>query len=335
MYPWLQKGACYSKAGFKKLSQTKVSDIKRILVIRHAALGDMIQTRPFLYELRRLFPHSEIVLSVASHYQYAAPVDLVDSVHVMYGQDLRNKSVIEKYKNIKEVGSFDLLIDLASTARSELLTFFTKAKLKLGFPYKQKKWLYDLNLFRSDLHHEAELLLEFLYLFGHVPEYPLNFRLPTNDISKAEKRFIYFMGSSQPEKNYPVVEFLKVIEKLSIEFPNHEHLIVQGIKADEKYESEYKSVSHLNNIKLQKNMSLEDLINFVAKTQILISNDTGVRHIGIGTHTPTVGLFSISVPYRYWPRYENIHDCVFSNVSLHPSVDQVVDAVKKMHRRLI
>ena len=58
---WFNKGAWASKKAEEKLSTLEPEQVKRIAVIRHAALGDMVLTRPFLNELRRCFPNARII----------------------------------------------------------------------------------------------------------------------------------------------------------------------------------------------------------------------------------------------------------------------------------
>ncbi|WP_337237126.1 hypothetical protein, partial [Salmonella enterica] len=74
----------------------------------------------------------------------------------------------------------DIIFDVAGTNRSYWMTLLTKAKLKVGFPYKPFLCgtLYNLAVFRSDFQPEVECMLDMLKILGHNPSYPLDFAYP-------------------------------------------------------------------------------------------------------------------------------------------------------------
>src|SRR5690554_8105545 len=118
MKAWTDKCAYLKRNGRRWLENTALEDAQRILVIRQCAFGDYMAARPFLVELRRLFPEAHIVLATSSTYRYAAPEDLVDEVFV---QETRG-SVVEQWRSLRALEPVDLLFDLADTSRSRLLT---------------------------------------------------------------------------------------------------------------------------------------------------------------------------------------------------------------------
>ncbi len=132
MKAWTDKCAYLKRNGRRWLENTALEDVQRILVIRQCAFGDYMAARPFLVELRRLFPNAHLTLATVTSYRYAVPEDLVDEVFV---QDTRG-SLAEQWRSLHELPPYDMLFDLADTARSRLLTFFTTASIKLGFPYR-------------------------------------------------------------------------------------------------------------------------------------------------------------------------------------------------------
>ncbi|MGL5336380.1 MAG: glycosyltransferase family 9 protein, partial [Enterovibrio sp.] len=46
------------------------------------------------------------------------------------------------------------------------------------------------------------------------------------------------------------------------------------------------------------------------------------------THTPTVGIFFATVPFRYTPRYELIHHIVMNANASIPSVAQILTSIE-------
>jgi len=328
MKAWVEKGAHLGKAARRKTRDLTEEKIHSILVIRHAALGDMIQTRPFLVELKKLFPQSSITLSLISNYQYAAPLDLVDHVHVIEGSDKREISILKRFQNFKSLPAYDLLFDLACTSRSKMLTFFTAAKLKLSFPYKKNLFLYDVCLHRSDFRFEAENLLEFLFYFGHQPSYPIDYQMPQNNNYKNSKDIYCFFGASNPNRCYPIEEWFMLLKKLSQQFADHTFYILNGTQESENYEKKIHALE-IHNIKPLPSQSLSELSKKLLKAKLFISNDTGLRHLAIAHRTPTVGFFTNTCPGRNLPTYEDTHLLILEKNSekKFPIVEIVIDKI--------
>ncbi|MBP6282207.1 MAG: glycosyltransferase family 9 protein [Leptotrichiaceae bacterium] len=320
---WCEKGAKISQKTREKLKKFNPLDIKKIAIIRHAALGDMIITRAFLIELKNCFPNAEITLSLVDKYLYGKPSDLYNREHIFY----RKKGFFQKVKNIKELGKQDIIFDFASTSASRLLTFFTGAFLKIGFPYRgfDQNFLYDISILRSDFHFEGDIMLDTLKIFGHKPKYPLDYELP--QCSSFEKRIVYFFGASTETKQYPREMYYELINRLSDSYKDYKHVLLEGKSINEKFEDIPKDLLDKTNVSIQNTLDLSELIEYLSKSRLCVSPDTGVRNVAIATHTPTVGIFYSTVPYRYWPRYENGHDAAFVRNGEIPSVKVVEEVI--------
>lgn len=332
-YKWFEKGAyankkarLFLKADFNPLK------IKKIAVIRHAAFGDQVITRPFLTAARLFFPNAHITLCAVSNYQYAMPSDLVDSVHVMHGTDRRKEiNFKEKINNIKELPEQDIIFDLAATNRSYWITALTKAKLKIGFPYRifPNKFIYDITVPRSDFVAEVDTLLHQLKLLGCNPSYPLDFAYPNNTQHRnQEKPFIvYFNGASQESKMYPLTELKMLLEKAIQALPNFQHVFLEGLGKNEKG-LQLRDLEVHGNFSIQSCLELDKLTQFMAEATLVVCTDTGIRNLAIATHTPTVGVFYSTVPFRYTPTYEYHHIVMNADAKL-PTADQVLEGIQK------
>ena len=321
---WFERGAYTSKKGREVAARLDPAQVRKIAVIRHAALGDMVITRAFLQEARRFFPNAEITLSLVSNYTYSAPEDLVDRIHVIHGSDQRGTPIKERIARMKELGEQDILFDLAATNRSYYLCVLTKAKLKIGFPYKQiqNRLFYDIGILRSDFQFEGEVMLDFLNILGHQPYYPLDFAYPKFDVDKCQKRVVYFFGASVQNKCYPEEKMIDVIDRLAADKPDYQHVILEGVKPDEKADAILAKLSHHTNVSVQATLPLDEVTQWLADSRLVVCNDTGVRNLAISTHTPTLGIFFATVPYRYWPRYEP-HYAAFCADGSVPPVEKV------------
>ena len=335
MHVFSQRGAWISKTGQKTLAQLNKDSVKKIAVIRHAALGDMLLTRPFLIEIRRCFPNSEITLSVVSHYQNGIPHDLIDHVHVIYGNDQRAVPKIKQISKMRELGEQDIIFDVAATPRSKALCFFSKARIKIGFPYKvSQRWLYDAVIFRTAFKFEAEVMLDMLHLLGHVTEYPPRFNMPGNVVQRARPYILYFTGSSKPEKCWPMERFTQLVGEIASLYKDIDHIFIEGRAKWESIDPILKCLEQFENVEGLKGLDLEQLIAHVKGSLLLVSNDTGIRHIAIASEIPTLGIFFDDYPFRYWPHY-GIHEIAFDPESSIPSVANLNETMQRMLGRIL
>ena len=328
---WLERGAWVSNKARKLFAALNPAEVKRVGVIRHAALGDMVLARPFLIEARRFFPNAILTLSTVSHYTYGTPDDLVDRVHTMYGNDRREVKLAQQIRQARELGEQDILFDLANTSRSLWLGLVNKARIKIGFPYRpwQQRFYFDAAVWRSDFLFEAVNMLDMLHLLGANTQFPPQFALPGEPQTRQRPCLVYFTSASTPNKCWPQENFVKLIDQCATAFPKHDHILLEG-------KAEWESVSPLmpqlqqhKNVQVQKAMPLDQTIAFLKSAACVISNDNGIRNLAISTETATVGIFFSTIPYRYWPRYGR-HTAVFNQDGSIPSVSAVYQAIENV-----
>ena len=319
----------------KKIENLSFSDVKSIAILRHAALGDMLLTRCFIIEARKLFPNAKITLSVVSNYTRGVPEDLVDRIHIIHGTDQRGTPIGERIKKIRELGHQDLIFDLAAGNRSFFTCLFTSAILKIGFPYRRiRAWMfYDITTTRSDLNFEVNDMLNMLHIFGAKTEYPHVYNMPGKAIKRDRPFIVYFIGASGPEKCWPRENFSELITLMATDYPERDHLVLGGLKDWERADTVLGSLGEFNNVSPIETDTIEKTVSLMKGADLLVSNDTGIRHVAITCNTPTIGIFP-GKPYRYWPRYD-IHDAIFPEINYDVvSVEETHHACKQLLNRI-
>jgi ADP-heptose:LPS heptosyltransferase len=305
---WFQYGVWKSRRAARTIRRISRDRIESIAVIRHSALGDMVLTRSFLVEARRAFPNARITLCLVSHYTRGAPTDLADRVHVVHGKDQRNASLWSRFRRIRELGRHDLIFDLAATNRSFFTCLLTPSMMKIGFPYRawQARLFYDVAVCRSDLNFEVCDMLNMLHLFGVKTAYPHRYDMPGEPLRRARPYVVYFAGASNRAKCWPTGHFTRLIGRMAADYPGHDHLVLEGIQEWEKADAILAPLWDIRNAAAIRADTVEEATALIKGADLVVSNDTGIRHLAIVSETPTVGLF-FSSPFRYWPRYD-IHD---------------------------
>lgn len=292
--------------------------------------------RPFLIELRKFFPNAKITLSVVKHYMYGIPEDLIDEVHVTtrYKENGEKTGLFQRIKEAKNLAPQDIVFDLTDSTLSLLIVALSNAKLKIGYPYRAlRRNFFDIATLRSDFVVEAQSVMHMINILGAKTSFPLVYgnqkKYPKEDL----KQIVYFAGASVENKCWEKEKFRELIAKMSETFPRYKHIILQGIGENEKFIEIYEPLKAKENVVLQETLPIEDAMKLLAKSRCLVSNDTGVRNMGIALETPTIGIFFQIPPFRYWPREEK-HDCVFNIEYTSPAVEDVYEASKNMIEKL-
>lgn len=196
----------------------------------------------------------------------------------------------------------------------------------MGFPHREyRNFLFDIVLERSDFVLETENMLHFASVFGARGKHPLQYAFPLYERENKNPYICYFTSASIPQKCWPKGHFIELVRMMSKQFPNMKHIIMDGVKEDEKVDDIVEALADCPNVVKQELLGLEKVYRFLGEATMVISNDTGVRNMAIAVNTPTVGIFFLTGAFRYWPR-DGMHEAVFTPNATIPDVKMVFDA---------
>ncbi len=324
---WTEKHSWHKKDAHLKAGNLDRNKIKKIAVIRHAAFGDMLLTRPMLITLKEAFPNAELTLSIASNYKGGIPNDLIDKVHVMKGNE-KKYGLRESIVSAKELGYQDILFNVTSSSRSYWVTKMNPAALKIGYMQRGiHRLLYDIAIPRANYRFESEALLEQVNILGVKNDWPLRFDYPELERTYAKPYIIYFATASEPSKCWPFEKMAKLIKHACQQFPDRDHILLAGLADWEKETAQTisKDVGSHDNFKYIN--AGKDDFSLVAHADALVVNDTGLRNLGIACYTPTVCFFPVAHnAFRYQPHFGN-HQTVMSDDSGPASVEKAQNAL--------
>ena len=85
---------------------------------------------------------------------------------------------------------------------------------------------------------------------------------------------------------------------MATEYPEKDHLVLGGLKDWERADTVLDSLDDVTNIAAVDTDTIEKTVSLMKGADLLVSNDTGIRHVAITCNTPTVGIFP-GKPYRY------------------------------------
>ena len=317
------------------MARTDPESVQSIAVIRHSALGDMIHTRPFLVELRRAFPNAKITISIISSYSRGVPEDLVDRIHLVHRRSSKKQNIFQEIKAIRELGYHDLMFDLCDTPRSRVIIALNPAKAKIGFTshWLVRTTVMDINVFRSDLVFEADMLLQLLNILGIKTSYPPDYELKTAKKVQENKNIVYFPSASDPARYWDEERVVMLITMMSSQYQDYRHYVLKGIGKEEKTDSIVDKLKTFENVEAIEIEDLSETIEFIGQASLIISNDTSIRHLAIAVGTPSVGIYFGSelgsTPFRYWPRWGS-HEAAIEIDGSQPSVDNVMQCCRRL-----
>lgn len=330
---WLARQTWKSKDADKKAAELDYSGVKRITVIKHAALGDMLLTRPMLVMLKETFPNARLTLSVVSNYMSGIPEDLVDDVHVSLGNE-KKYGIRKAFSAMRQLGPQDLIFDISATPRSHWLSKLTPAGLKIGFTHRGiHKFIYDVAIPRAHYRFEAETFLEQLNVIG-LRDWPPRFHMVKPKGIVEGRYIVYFPTASIANKIWPKEHYVELIKHACAQYSEIKHILLSGITEWENDIADFIS----RNIGSQKNYVFkrggESTSNLIANALVLVSVDTGIRNMAIAYDTPTLGIFPQSATiFGYTPLYGH-HLAICDLESEYPDVEKVKQGLDSMMQSL-
>jgi ADP-heptose:LPS heptosyltransferase len=324
---WVRKGT------LERIAPLTFDAVKKIAIIKHGALGDLVHTRPMILTLRRYFPNAKITFSAISHYTNGIPEDIVDRVHITCGKE-KKYSEREKFASIRALGAHDIIFDITQSSRSHWITRLNSAPLKIGFRHKGLERLcYDIAIHRAHYRFEAETFLEQLNAIGIDYEWPLEYGYNKLAPIVNGDYLLYFATASVDYKIWPKEHFSQLIDRSINDHPQYQHILLSGLA---EWERDWANdiVARINHKEplqiIAGGAQTEALID---NASCVIANDTGIRNLAIARGIPTLGLFLPSILFGYVPRF-GIHEVAYDLDGDNLTVDEVSTKLSKLLHRI-
>lgn len=327
-------------------------EIKKILCIKPRGIGDIILSTIVLENLKNHFTSASIDYMTEDF----AMSSLLNNPMINKVIEAKRKEFILKtiLKIRKE--KYDLIIDLWSNPRTAQLTYFSKAKYRVGFAYQGRKYAYNIlaTSERGD-HHSAEHNLELLKPL----EVPVISKKIHYYVSEDERKFAdnYFQNNFNSDekiigiipaggwssKRCDALKWVEICEAILKKF-KVKFLILWG-PGDE--DDSYYIKEHLgNNAVTAPQLPLRKMCALIDKCNMIIANDSGPMHISAALGKNTLGIFGPTDPKKHGPYSPNSDYivkedlfCITCNKLVCPynhecmlelSVEKVIDKIDKM-----
>ncbi len=277
---------------------------ERIAIVKLGALGDVVNSLPFVNRLRAGYPDSKLswILGPAAH-DLLRGQRAVDQFHVF---DVRHKSSWPFFVRELRAQRFDLAIDLQRILKSGLITRATGAPLRLGFDRarcKEQSHVFTNHRIPPNPRPGVTVAqyLEFADYLECPPQAP-RWDLPTASVlppEEGERRVVIGIGASKSANRWSPAQWAKLCQRLVRECGARVHLI--GGAEDRSAIDELRRHTLVELVDHAGRLTLQESAGLIASAELFVGGDTGPMHIAVAVGTPVVALFGAADPARTGP----------------------------------
>lgn len=291
---------------------------KKILIIQLRRIGDILLTTPAIKTLKKNYPQSYIAfLTEPMGYEILERNPYLNEIIIS-----KDRSIKYRIKLIKEIRKrgFDLVLDFLGSCGTALISYFSKAKYRVGFDLRYRGRLYNYRVKRDGLaEYTVNTRLRLLKSLGiESLEKELDFFIP----EKAERKVALFLKDKEISKKDLIItiaplsrrqariwgkeKFAELADRLIKEY-KAKIIFIWGPGEREKIEKIVSLMKEESIISFKT--SLKEVAALIELSDLFISNDNGPMHIAVAVKTPTLTIYGPS-DERCWcpggPKHKTI-----------------------------
>jgi len=281
----------------------------KFLFIRFSSLGDILLTFPAISYLKNTYPNSTI--HFVSKSQFHDILKLNHSIDEIILFDEKNDSM-SKLKKIIKHNNYDYIIDLHNNIRSRLLSLFLPNKIFRFNKHSLKKFLLvktKINLLKN----YPNIIKRYFLTFNKILELDENkfdkyleiYKINVTDyenlidlekfIQNDNNDLIAFCPSAKHKtKIFPLGKFAKIGRELLKK--RKRTIILFGSKEEYQYCEELRiAISSESCINMAGKTTLIETSLLLNKCKLIVTNDTGLMHLGNLLKIPLIAIFGSTV----------------------------------------
>jgi heptosyltransferase-2 len=298
--------------------------MNRVLIIAPNWIGDAVMSQPLLDNLKNIYPQCQIdvVASpwVAPVYRACAEVSQIIEAKLEHKQlqwGLRKQLARQLRGN-----RYDACYVLPNSFKSALIPWLANIPLRIGYRGEMRFGLINIALDNPSKINRPPMANHYLALSDALDNEGINVNepvIPTLNVSSAAKEsvsaqlqaagihstLIYVLCPGAEygvTKRWPTEHFATLAKQIIGHEPNAQ-VVLLGSKGDHALASSIQSqADHLPQIhNWCGTTSLDEAIALISMSKVLISNDSGLMHIGAALKVPQVAIFGSSDPHHTPP----------------------------------
>jgi len=305
-----------------------LGDLKKVLIIRqHNQLGDMLTGVSLLRAIKETYPEVKIFIVVSPNNRAAVIKNkFVESYFVF--DKRRTFTPFNLFKFIKYLRQeFDAVIvpvTVSVSFTSNLIARISNSKIRIGansLDGKPNESAFffdrriDIDWRRHPDSNAADLILDIVRPFGidtndfsseitcDVSDFKIaNEYLKSINFKSASKLIGLHVGAGKPQNRWSLQKYVELISKLNENYNCCFYLT--GWKYDSN-ELDYINQHSKVIINQFLHHSISEVAALISKSNLFITNDTGIMHVAGTTSTPQLSLFGPTNPFNWAPCGKN------------------------------
>ncbi len=327
--------------------------VKKILVIKLRAIGDVLLSTIVLRNLRHHFPGAQIDFLTEP-----------PSREVLEGNPVINDLLIFDRANDNAIAllwklrnrSYDLVIDLFGNPRTALMTYFSRATYRVGYDFRGRRYAYNIivrprggEIHNTEFNLDALRALDLEIVDRKIPfsisERDEDYAARFVDLERLDGQLIIGLNPSGSwyTKRWGLKSFARLGDSLVGSF-KAKALILWG-------PGELQDARAIQGMMRRPSIipprtTLKQLGALLKRCSLVVSNDAGPMHLAAILGVPTLGIYGPTNPHLQgplnekssWVRLEGL-ECLGCNLTSCPighvcmallSVDTVLDATRRI-----
>ena len=304
--------------------------IRHILIVKPSALGDIIHSLPFLHALKRGFPGAKIDWVVAHGlHTFLEGHPLINKLWVIKKDQWKDmgrlslsiREIMALKKGLGRAG-YDVCIDLSGLFRSGVITWFSKAGVKLGFKESDEgsPLFYTHKIHGSMDIHAIDRYLKIAEFMG-CPVDEIVYPFAPYDLSPAilkdlpDTYVVMSPSAGKPANRWHARKFGELAARLLL--PS----VIISSAAETDIAEETVRYSRGKAISIAGKTGLKELLGVIGKASFFVCNDTGPMHMAAALNIPVFAVFGPANPIRTGP-YGSIHTVIQKDLPCSPCYAQ-------------
>ena len=315
--------------------------MQRILIIAPNWIGDAVMSQPLLAQLKISYPNSQIDVLASP---WVAPIyRACTEVHQVIEAKLEHKklqwNLRKQLAKHLQATQYHLCFVLPNSFKSALIPWFANIPLRVGYRGELRLGLINVSLKNPSKQNRPPMVEHYLALGtaltrkDHLASKSLitpKLNVSTSALQSVETKlskaaidrnaiYIFCPGAEYgPTKRWPSEYFAKLAQSLFADNQDAQ-IILLGSKSDrvlaENIQVRAHNPAHIHN--WCGDTSLDEAIALIGLSKAMVSNDSGLMHVGAALKTPQIAIFGSSDP-KHTPPLSDKAKIIWLNMSCSP-----------------
>ena len=290
-----------------------------ICIVRLSAIGDVCHVAAVVQAIQKYYSSTTITW-VIGRIEHALLGDLPGIEFIVFDKAKGLRAYYDVKKQLGTRPAFDVLLQMQTSMRANLLGGLLNAKRKIGFPVGFGKELHNLvvreHAGSSDAFHVLDVFKEFAHTIG-VPAFNAAWDIPiakhdqltASALVHGESGYVLLAPSASHSERIWIPERYAMVADYC--YSKGFRVVVTGSAAPLEMDLA-RHICHLASspvINIAGQTSLKQLLALCRHARLVVGPDSGTLHMATTQQTPVVGLYAHSNPRRTGP-YQGLSSVV-------------------------